>query len=332
MTSDQDENRRLLCSMSLGYTAYHVWAIQARRERRYNIARFFEASSMVKRIRAERAFEALGEVGTTTENIRRALEGLEPETVATGPVTGTTPLSRDLMTRATRALAEQRDLTAEEIGDLGVCSNCGEMIEGDLPDVCAICGTVREGFIRFSAAESMGVFGPSTIMRRLEQTPATLRAIVEGLSDAQLAHRAVSHSLKELIGHLTDMDVVFRERAWLILETKNPRLPSAHPPSLARAKPYNQHRITDLLEAYQTSRQQTLNLLRGLTPAAWHRTGYHEIFGTIPLTHQGNWVIEHERGHLIEMAQIRHELLAHQSDPNPLKLPQSVIPEVLRGE
>lgn len=332
MTSDQDDNRRLLCSMSLGYTAYHVWAIQARRERRYNIARLFEASSNVKRIRAERAFQAIGEVGSTSENIRRALEGLEPETVATGPVTGTSTLSRDLMSRAARALAESRDLTAEEIGDLAVCSNCGELVEGVLPDACPTCGTVREGFLLFSAAEAMGTLGPNTIVKRLELAAATLRAIVENLDDEQLTYRAVNYSLKELVAHLTDMDVVFRERAWLILETKHPRLPSAHPPTLSRAKSCNSQRIGDLLDAFQSSRLQTLNLLRGLTPAAWHRTGYHEIFGTIPLTHQGNWVVDHERRHMIEMAQIRHDLLQQQSVLGPLKLPQSIIPEVLEGE
>ena len=45
MTVDEHEYRRLLCSMSLGYTAYHVWAVQARRERRYNIARLLEADA-----------------------------------------------------------------------------------------------------------------------------------------------------------------------------------------------------------------------------------------------------------------------------------------------
>jgi len=318
--------------MSLGYTAYHVWALQARRERRYNIARLFEASSNVKRIRAERAFQALGEVGSTIGNIRRALAGLEPETVATGPVTGTSALSRDLMSRAARALDENRDLTAEEIGDLGVCGTCGELVEGELPAVCPVCSTVREGFLIFSAAEAMGTLGPHTLVRKLEQGLAMLRAIVEGLDDAQLSYRAVNYSLKELVGHLTDMDVVFRERAWLILETKNPRLPSAHPPTLSGEGLRNKQHIADLLDAFHLSRQQTLNLMRGLTPAAWHRTGYHEIFGTIPLTHQGNWVVSHERSHMIEMAQIRHDLLQQHSAPGPLKLPQSVVPEVLEGE
>jgi rubrerythrin len=332
MTSDQIESRRLLCSMSLGYTAYHVWALQARRERRYNIARLFEASSAVKRVRAELAFGALGEVGATAENIDRALAGLEPHTVATGPVTGTTSLSRDLLSRAVRALAENRDLIAEEIGDLGVCGSCGELFEGLPPAACPVCGTVHEGFLLFRAAESMGTLGPQSIVKKIERTPATLRAIVDGLAEEQLVYKVGGHSLKQLVAHLTDMDVVFRERAWLILETDSPRLPAAHPPTLAGALASNGLAIADLLDAFQASRQQTLSLLRGLTPAAWHRTGHHVIFGTIPLTHQGNWVIDHERGHLIEMAQIRHDLLQRQDGLGPLTLPSNLVPEILEGE
>ncbi|GAB4429741.1 MAG: DinB family protein [Chloroflexi bacterium OHK40] len=332
MSGDETEQRRLLCSMSLGYTAYHVWAAQARRERKYNIARLLEASSNVKRVRAERAFRALGEVGNTATNIGRALAGLEPATVATGPVTGTGTLSRELMSRAAAALAEGRDLLAEELGDLYVCGSCGELMEGDPPAVCPACGTVREGFLSFRAAEGMGILGPQSIVKKLEQTPATLRALVSGLDDELLAYPVGGRSLKELVGHLTDMDVVFRERAWLILETDNPRLPSAHPPTIARAAAYRTQPMADLLDAFQTSRQQTLGLLRGLTMAAWHRTGYHLYFGTIPLTHQGNWVVEHERRHLVEMAQIRNDLLTQRHEERPIVLPHNLVPEVLEGE
>lgn len=332
MTIDDQDDRRLLCSMSLGFTAYHVWASQARRERRYNIARLLEASSTVKRICAERAFRALGEVGKTSANLERALAGLEPATIATGPVTGASALSRALLGRAARALAEGRDLSADELPDLFVCGSCGELLEGEAPTVCPSCGTVREGFLSFRIVEAMGPHGPQTIVRRLDQATATLRALVADLDDEQLAHPIGGRSLKELLGHLTEIDVVFRERAWLILETESPRLPSGHPPTLAKAIIYRSRPIADLLDAFVTSRQQTLGLLRGLTSAAWHRTAYHAVFGTIPLTHQGNWVIDHERGHLVEMAQIRHDLLQHRPDERPISLPPNLVPELLEGE
>lgn len=332
MTLDEHEQRRLLCSMSLGYTAYHVWALQARRERKFNIARLLAAASSVKRIRAELAFRALGEVSNTRNNIERALAGLEPESVATGPVTGTGAISRELLGRAAHALAEGRDLLASELGDLFVCTGCGELMEG-APDVCAICGTVREGFHSFRAAEAMGALGPTTIMRRLEQSLETVNALVSDIDEPLLAIRSVGgYSIKELLGHLTDTDEIFRERAWLILETDEPHLPSAHPPRLVKAAVYRAHPIADLIEGFQASRQQTLALLRGLTAAAWRRTGHHPIFGVIPLTHQGNWAIEHERGHLVEMAQLRHDLLSQHDQVFPPVMPPNLVAEILEGE
>jgi hypothetical protein len=50
-------------------------------------------------------------------------------------------------------------------------------------------------------------------------------------------------------------------------------------------------------------------LLRGLTSAAWHRPATHVTYGKINLLHQGNWMVQHERAHLVEMAQQRHDLL-----------------------
>jgi rubrerythrin len=333
MTIDENDLRRQLCAFSLGYTAYHVWAQQARRERKYNIARLLEASSNVKRIRAERSLRSLGEVGSTLENIQRALAGLEPETVATGPITGTSALSRELMGRALRALNEQRDLTADELGDLHVCSTCGTMMEGPAPMVCPVCDTVREGFLGFRTAEGMGTLGPQSIMKHLERAEATLRGLVSGLDEEQLSHRLPGrNSLKELLGHLTDMDAVFRNRAWLILETTDPELPLAHPPTLAKAEGCRHQPINDLLDSFHTSRQQTIMLLRGLTTAGWHRTGRHNILGEVPLTHQGNWVVSHEKAHLVEMAQVRHDLLSSDIEPTPVYIPRPLGPEVLEGE
>jgi rubrerythrin len=332
MTFDEHEQRRLLCNMSLGYTAYHVWALQARRERKFNIARLLAAASSVKRIRAELAFRALGEVGNTRVNIERALAGLDPESVASGPVTGTGAISRELLGRAALALAEGRDLLATELGDLFVCTGCGELMEG-APDACAVCGTVREGFHSFRSAEAMGSLGPTTIMRRLEQSIETVSALVKDIDEPLLAIRSVGgYSIKELLGHLTDTDEIFRERAWLILETDEPHLPSAHPPRLVKAAIYRGHPIVDLLEGFQASRQQTIALLRGLTAAAWRRTGHHPIFGVIPLTHQGNWAIEHERGHLVEMAQLRHDLLSQHDQVIPPVMPPNLVAEILDGE
>ncbi len=327
MTIDNEELRRIFTSASLGQTAYRTWAQLARHERRFNIARLFEALSAAKQSRAEHAFRNLGEVGSTTSNVERALAGLEPEAIATGPVTATTQLTRDMLTRALAALQENRDLRADELGDIYVCRTCGELREGKISGACPICGTVPEAHKGFRALESMGVLGPHAIMAFLEKSEDALRTLVGGLDETLLARQLdeAQPSLKELTGHLMDIDAVFRERAWLLLETDRPELPPAHPPRLDAARAYRSQPMGEILTAFHATRKQTLNLLRGLTSAAWHRTGHHEIYGEINLLHQGNWVVSHERTHLIDMAQLRHDLLL-------ADLPAAVISDVSEGE
>lgn len=311
MITNADELRCVFTSASMAHTAYRAWAMQARTERRFNIARIFEALSFAREVRAERAFRQLHEVGLTERNVERAIFGLEPEAVSTGPITGTSRMSRELLARAQTAIVEERDLRAAEIVDLFVCGTCGEISEGALTGACPVCGTVPEAHKSFRAIEAMGTIGPHGITHFMEKTPECLRKLVAEMDETQLAYRTPEHpSIKELIGHLTDIDAVFYNRAWLLLETNNPELPQAHPPRLDDAAVYRERPIAELLASYQASRKKTLGLLRGLTSAAWHRTGHHELYGIINLIHQSNWMITHEKTHLIDMAQWRHDMLA----------------------
>ena len=335
MTTDQTELRRVFTSASLGHTAYRTWARQARYDRRLNIARLFEALGASKLARAEQAFRQLGETGSTTGNVDRALAGLEPEALATGPITGTNPLARDMLLRAQRAVSENRDLRADEIGDIYVCSTCGALREGQLIGACPHCGAVPEAHKAFRAMDAMGSLGPHAIMAFLEHSEVGLRKLFERLDEELLARRPADDlpSLKELTGHLVDIDAVFRERAWLLLETDRPELPPAHPPRLSGAAAYRSQPIDAILAAFHASRRQTLSLLRGLTSAAWHRLGHHELYGDINLLHQGNWVVNHERTHTVEMAQLRHDLLISANASKALAdLDQAVVTDVTEGE
>jgi rubrerythrin len=309
--SSVEELRLAFVRGSLGLVAYRAWAVQARRERRFNVARLFEALSAARTARAEHAFRNLGEVGQTMQNVERALAGLEPEAVVTDRITGRTSTSREFLQRAQKAIAEGRDLRADELGDLYVCATCGELREGTCIGACPKCGTVPEAHKTFKAIEAMGTLGPHAIMQSLEKTEAGLRKLFDGLTEEMLSERIseTSFSIKELVGHLADVDAVFRERAWLILETERPELPPGHPPRLELAASYRTMEGSAVLDAFHASRKQTLGLLRGLTSAAWHRPGHHELYGDINLLHQGNWAVHHERGHIIDLAQLRHDLL-----------------------
>jgi hypothetical protein len=230
---------------------------------------------------------------------------------------------------------QNRDLLASEMGDLFVCSICGNLREYVLTEACPICGTVPEAHKAFRTAEAMGTLGPHAIMGFLERSEETIRKIAHGLDEELLGRIPAAHqpSLKELTGHLVDMDAVFRERAWLLLETDQPELSPAHPPRLNAAAGYRRQPMAEILNAFHETRHQTLSLLRGLTSAAWHRKGHHEVFGDIDLLNQGNWVVNHERTHLVEMAQLRHDLLiTHGVQQEIVDLPEVVVADVTEGE
>src|SRR4051794_33706436 len=201
MTSDQADQRRVFTSASLGHTAYRSWAQQARHERRFNIARLFEALGASKLVRAEQAFRQLDETGATAGNVDRALAGLEPEAIATGPITGTNPLARDMLMRAQRAIGENRDLRADELADIYVCSTCGNLREGQLTGACPICGSVPEAHKAFRAIEGMGMLGPHALMAFLEHSEEGLRKLFHDVDEDLLVRRQSDDrpSLKELL-------------------------------------------------------------------------------------------------------------------------------------
>jgi len=331
---DNTSLQRSLCDLSLGFTAYHAWAVQARHERLYNIARLLEAASNVKRIRAELAFRKSHLVANCAKNIQQALNGLEPQTVMTGKVTKINSLLYTLLQRASQALSEGRDLRFDELGDLAICTSCGELYEGAGPEACLLCGTVREGFLPFTCNDAMGTRGPHGIMGLLGCAANVIERLFDGLSEEILSVPAGPYnvSLKEMVGHLIAFDEVFRERAWLILETNSPVISDYNPPHLAEAEPYRYKSSEEVLEAFRESRGRTLSLLRGLTNAAWHRVGKHEVYGIIPLTHQGNWIISHERSHLIDMAQMRHNLLIEHNVKQAHELPPQLVPHLPEEE
>jgi hypothetical protein len=58
--------------------------------------------------------------------------------------------------RASQAIAQGRDLLASELGDLYVCTTCGETREGTLIGACPVCDTVPEAHKQFLVIEAMG--------------------------------------------------------------------------------------------------------------------------------------------------------------------------------
>ncbi|MFN8565964.1 MAG: DinB family protein [Kouleothrix sp.] len=123
-------------------------------------------------------------------------------------------------------------------------------------------------------------------------------------------------------------------RARVAAARDRPARAAAGAPAAPRcAAAYRSQPMAAILASFHATRRQTINLLRGLTSAAWHRHGHHELYGEIDLLHQGNWVVAHERAHLVEMIQVRHDLLVlSQAAKVSPDLGEVVVTNVSEGE
>jgi len=194
-----------------------------------------------------------------------------------------------------------------------VCSGCGMIFSGDAPKGCSICGALEVDFEWFGpfyliTHERLCRRTPGQIVSILEDTPARITEVVAGREDDILARRPSEKewSVKEIVGHIRDVEELFLLRISPILESdEQVSLPVGGLPwTLHEGKGYETLPMDELLARFGKEREKMLSLLSGLAGVDWVRTGL--ISGvSISLLDFGTWVAVHNIGHI---AQIRRRL------------------------
>ncbi|MBN1428473.1 MAG: rubrerythrin family protein [Anaerolineae bacterium] len=151
---------------SQAHMKYINFAEKARKENLPNIARLFEATAYAERVHASNHLRALGGLQDTTTNLVAAKSGedfeigeMYPAYIAVAREQGEDKALRPMnwaleaeknhsvLYGAAREKAEaKQDISAV---DIWVCDVCGYTVEGDVPDVCPICGVKHEKFSKF---------------------------------------------------------------------------------------------------------------------------------------------------------------------------------------
>lgn len=125
----------------------------------------------------------------------------------------------------------------------------------------------------------------SAAIARIEATPATLRAAVSGMSDAQLdsTYREGSWTLRQVVHHLADSHVNSYTRFRLALTENHPTI-----------KPYDEGKWAELEDArtmpvevsltlLDAIHERWVKLLRSLSPPDFERTIDHPENGTMTI-------------------------------------------------
>src|SRR5262249_39563538 len=125
----------------------------------------------------------------------------------------------------------------------------------------------------------------AALIQEIERAPAALRAVVKGLSEAQLdtPYRPGGWTIRQVVHHVPDSHLNGYTRMKLSVTEENPAI-----------KAYEQARWAELPDVRSVPVDVSLALLdalhvrwtaflRGLTPADFERTFLHPDLGVVPL-------------------------------------------------
>jgi hypothetical protein len=146
---------------------------------------------------------------------------------------------------------------------------------------------------------------------KLSATPQRAQQFADGLSEAQLSWRATpeNFSVRENILHLRDIDVEgYEKRIRLILSEDSPTLPDVDGRKLAQERDYNAQPVQPALDDLRNSRASSMEKLNACSLADLERKAEMQGVGTVNLVRLLELWIEHDQGHLADLAELRRAI------------------------
>ncbi len=140
----------------------------------------------------------------------------------------------------------------------------------------------------------------------LEQTPIIIEKILlDAPPDAlQWKPQMDRWSISEVLAHLADVEIFFRERVRKMVAEDSPQLPSYDQNATYAQGRYSGGTAREHLHRFCHERDRTLSTLRYLPPAAVARTGQHVEIGKITVGEQLNEWAFHDLGHIRQISEL----------------------------
>lgn len=152
--------------------------------------------------------------------------------------------------------------------------------------------------------EALGGDDPVAAMA---EAPDRLRRLVRGLTERQLARKPApgKWSIREIIAHLADNEVVLGSRYRFIAAMDRPPLPGYDQDAFVANLGVGGAAAADLLDDFAMARAVNIGLLERVGAAAWRRVGLHAERGEESLGDLVRMYAGHDRIHLSQIETIR---------------------------
>ncbi len=153
----------------------------------------------------------------------------------------------------------------------------------------------------------------SNIIKRLEEIPALMRRMGDGLTAEELKWKPTleEFSFVEQVCHLRDLEREgYGVRVEKLLTEMQPLLPDFDGARMARERDYNAQDYEAALGEFAEVRQRNVDVVRNLSIDELNRRGTLEGVGEVKLEGLLALMHEHDSGHLDEMRAMRERLLS----------------------
>jgi rubrerythrin len=165
METTKQNLKEAFAGESQAYQKYKAFAKQAAKEGFPNISKLFETTAEAEKIHAESHLKAMGQIGSTSDNLMYAIEGetyefkdMYPKMFEDAQKEGSKSAVKSfeyalkaeavhakIYQMALQALTEGKDLPTDEIY---LCPVCGDIEIGKPERDCPICGLAKEKYIK----------------------------------------------------------------------------------------------------------------------------------------------------------------------------------------
>ena len=145
------------------------------------------------------------------------------------------------------------------------------------------------------------------LLERFRRGPEVVAVATTGAAGAQLDFQPEDGkwSVRMILGHLTDAELVAGVRFRRVIAEENPQLLAYDQEAWAANLSYSKRRIADVMDLFRKLRAMNHRLLEELPEEAFSRTGMHSENGVMSLLDLLLGYVEHTERHAEQMHAVR---------------------------
>jgi hypothetical protein len=146
-------------------------------------------------------------------------------------------------------------------------------------------------------------------LERFRRGPELLAVVLTGVygDETDFATAPGKWSIRLLIAHLADSEMVGAQRFRQVIAEENPPLGAFDQDAWARNLDYARKQPKQSLESFRRVRAENYDLLKSLPESTFERTGVHSERGSLTLRQLLEGYAEHAESHARQMQAIREE-------------------------